>query len=284
MRIQPVNRINALRQFIVLILFACLSFSGQMIKAENLPIEITLAGQQKLSDSINIPSHKPFLRRALPYVALTAAGGLFFPLDRHINREFYKRRNRGHAADQAFNVIRQFGMAGPYLIAVPLLAGHGLIFKNEKSKYVAGELVVGGLIAGGVTEVFKKSFGRERPYQTSDPFRFFKGGSSFYSGHTIMAFTFATVLSRNYPSQDLGFMGIHKHVPILPILTYTAGGLVGIQRLYSHDHWASDVYYGVLAGYGAGSLAVYLGDKKRFSHLKLGLGKPGTVELSYSFN
>jgi membrane-associated phospholipid phosphatase len=236
------------------------------------------------SDSANKSSPRPFLRRATPYIILAAAGGLIFPLDKDINRQFYKSRWHNNAADHFSLAIRKYGMVGPYAIAIPLLAGHGLLYKNRKSLYVAGELTGGILIAGGVTESVKKIFGRERPYQTSSPFRFFKGGSSFYSGHTIFAWTFATILSKNYPRQNLGVIGIHQDIPLVPALAYAAAGLVGVQRLYSHNHWASDVYYGALAGYGVGSLAVYLGNQVCQGRLRLGFDHPGTVQLCYRFN
>ncbi len=245
---------------------------------------VIIAASATGSDSSSQVSQKTFLRRAAPYIALTAAGGLLFPLDRDINNQFYKSRWHNHAADHFSRAIRQYGMVGPYAITIPMFAGYGLLFKNQKSLYVAGELAGGAIIAGGVTEVIKKTFGRERPYETSSPFKFFKGGSSFYSGHSISAWTFATILSKNYPRQDLGFLGIHDEVPLLPIVTYTAAGLVCIQRLYSHNHWASDVYYGALAGYGTGSLVVHLGNKMRQRRLGLSFDHPGTVQLFYRFN
>jgi membrane-associated phospholipid phosphatase len=227
---------------------------------------------------------RPLIMRAAPYAIIVAAGGLFFPLDRDINRQFYIDDLRSHASNQFFQAIGQFGMAGPYLITAPILAAHGLLFKNKKSLYTAGELTLGVLVAGTVTQGFKKAFGRERPYQTDSPFRFFKGGSSFYSGHSISAWTFATIISKNYPRQDLSFIGIHRQLPIIPILTYTTAGLVGVQRLYSHDHWASDVYYGVLAGYGMGTLAVKLGDRMRAGKLRLLMREPGVLQVVYGFN
>jgi membrane-associated phospholipid phosphatase len=259
-------------------------FSGCLLGASHLRTQIAPNGTAQLSDSTSNSAHNPFIGKALPYAILTVAGGLLFTMDTDINRQFYNNRYRSHTVDQLSNVFNQYGMGGSYLITVPLLAGHGFIFKNKKSIYVAGELIGGGLLAGGFTEGIKIIFGRERPYQTSTPSRFFKGGSSFYSGHAVMAFTFATVISQNYPSQDLNFIGIHWRAPLLPVLTYSAGGLVCLQRLYSHNHWASDVYYGALAGYGAGSLAVYLGNRKRFSHLTVGLDKPGFIRVCYSFN
>ncbi len=254
--------------------------NAQPISSPNSPAD----SQFTYSDSEEAVRHQTFVRRAAPYMLLVAGGGLLFPLDREINRQFYKGSMRGRAADDFSLFIRHFGTSGPFMIAMPLLAGHGLIFRNKKSYYIAGELAAGLLVGTGVTMGVKKAFGRERPYQTDSPFKFFKGGSSFYSGHSITAWTFATVISKNYPRQNLGFMGIRGEPPVVPVLMYSAAGLVCVQRLYSHNHWASDVYYGALAGYATGSAAVYLGNKFWQNHLRIGFAEPGFIQVCLSFN
>jgi membrane-associated phospholipid phosphatase len=278
---------NPYRKTLFLILLLLLS--GRLYAETNEQIIRLGAGQpaiiklQSNPDSMRGTRQKCFWVKAAPYGVLVAAGGLLFPLDKKINRQFYKGSWRSHSADQLFKVIRQFGMAAPFAITVPLLGGYGLIYKNQKSLYMAGELAGGIVMAGAATEAFKLAFGRERPYQTVSPSNFFKGGSSFYSGHAITAWTFATVISKNYPRQDLGFIGIHGRLPILPVLMYSAASLVCVQRLYSHSHWASDVYYGALAGYGAGSLSIYLADIYRSGRLRVAISEPGIIEFSYFF-
>jgi hypothetical protein len=51
---------------------------------------------------------------------------------------------------------------------------------------------------------------------------------------------------------------------------YGSAAAVVWQRIYSNNHWATDVYFAALAGYAVGSLAVHLGDGLRTGkfHLK----------------
>lgn len=68
---------------------------------------------------------------------------------------------------------------------------------------------------------------------------------AFPSGHTITAFSIATV-----------FATMYKDKPAIPIISYSAATLVGISRLTEHAHWASDVFVGALLGYGCGKQVV----------------------------
>ena len=63
--------------------------------------------------------------------------------------------------------------------------------------------------------------------------------SSFPSGHTLAAFTAATVLSRPGDRAGNAFL-------------YTAAGLVGISRIHLRAHHASDVVGGVVIGTALG--------------------------------
>jgi membrane-associated phospholipid phosphatase len=204
---------------------------------------------------------KSILRRAIPYTAIFAAGGALFAVDDDIQHESMRTSLRSPTADHFFKDVEHYGTVGPYLITMPIQIGYGLIFHHRESLVNASELAVGFVFIEGVSYGIKAAFGRLRPYQTGSPYRFFKGGTSFYSGHTVTAFTYATIVATNYPRQDLSFMGIDHEVPAVPILAYSLAGLVGIQRLYSNNHWASDVYFGALAGYGCGKLVTCLGDK-----------------------
>ncbi len=170
------------------------------------------------------------------------------------------------------------------MISVPAFIGYGLIAKNEKSLRTGGELA--GVILGGqgITWAVKRTFGRKRPFESDSPYRFFDGGSSFYSGHTITAFTISAIISINYPRQNLAFLGIDREAPLVPIALYSLAGLVGLQRLYSDAHWASDVYAGALAGYGAGRLAVYFGKKLDIGFLTVVRGGAPIVAVSLRFD
>jgi membrane-associated phospholipid phosphatase len=240
--------------------------------------------QSSASNSSIIQIHRAsFLCRYGPWIVATLAGTALFAVDRDVHT--FSQRSSLHSKDanHFFSPIEDFGRGGPYAIAVPLLVGHGLLFKKNKTLVAGGELIVGLLAEEAITQPIKAAFGRKRPYETNSPFRFFKGGTSFFSGHAITAFTFATIVSKNFPHQNLGFIGIHHAVPIIPILTYTTAGLVGIQRLFSNNHWSSDVYYGALMGYAVGSAVVHFGKKVHLRGFSMEPHKTPMLVASFAF-
>jgi len=207
--------------------------------------------------------------RILHCAAIVTAGGAAFAFDRDL-REFYQRpRLHGKTADDIINTFEDLGKETPYFFIIPAFLGYGAIAKDDRSFRTGGEMATGLLGSLAVTWGVKRAFGRLRPYQSLSPYDFFEGGRSFYSGHTITVFTAATIVASEYQRQNLGFIGIDHDIPLVPILVYSAAGMVGVQRLYSDVHWSSDVYFGALAGYGMGKLTTYVWKRVDFG-LKFG--------------
>jgi membrane-associated phospholipid phosphatase len=75
---------------------------------------------------------------------------------------------------------------------------------------------------------------------------------AFPSGHTGFAFAVATAFSKEY-----------SDIKAVPVILYSAAGLVGISRLVEHAHWASDVFLGGIIGYLCGN-QVYKNEKRLF--------------------
>jgi len=73
----------------------------------------------------------------------------------------------------------------------------------------------------------------------------FSGAASFPSGHTIAAFSVATVIARRY--------GSHRWVPWV---AYGLAGLVGFSRVTNQAHFPSDVFLGAALGYSVSRFAV----------------------------
>lgn len=69
---------------------------------------------------------------------------------------------------------------------------------------------------------------------------------SFPSGHTVAAFSVATVVARRYGRQ-------HKWVPWA---AYGLSGAVGFSRVSRSAHFPSDVFFGAAIGYSIGRFAV----------------------------
>lgn len=205
-------------------------------------------------------------------MAVAGAGAIAsFAFDRTI-QEFSQRPSfHTEGSDHFSDAFAFWGTEGSYLAIVSLLLGSGLIFRNKDNLYAGGELL-GGLILGeGAAQGLKLIAGRLRPYQTSDPGDFFHGGTSFPSAHTVVAFSFATILAKNFPRQDLSFIGLPRNVPLIPVLAYTLASSVAVQRIYSNHHWFSDVCFGALTGFTVGSLMVRWGSHVRTVGIRTGL-------------
>jgi membrane-associated phospholipid phosphatase len=130
----------------------------------------------------------------------------------------------------------------------------GLIRKDSYQKQtslLAGEALLDSLV---LSSVMKVSTQRLRPSdippQGDFSDTFFRGGhsissGSFPSGHTIAAFSVATVFARRY--------GNHRWVPWV---AYGAAGVIGFSRLTLQSHFPSDVFLGAALGYSVSRFAV----------------------------
>ena len=111
-----------------------------------------------------------------------------------------------------------------------------------------GSLVINTVI----TEGFKYSFNRERPYEKYSfihPYDRTDIGKSFPSGHTSTAFTTATTLT-------LEFRKWYVAVP-----AYLWAASVGYSRLYLGEHYPTDVMAGAVVGAGSAILSHWLTKK-----------------------
>jgi len=114
----------------------------------------------------------------------------------------------------------------------------GLATGDEDLTRTGERLLATMALAAGAVNVTKFVFGRSRPYEGEGALSFHPGtpGSSFYSGHTTMAFAMATALSEEI-----------DHTAATVIL-YSAASLAGYSRMYDDQHWLSDVVVGAVMG------------------------------------
>ncbi|HTY12090.1 MAG TPA: phosphatase PAP2 family protein [Bacteroidota bacterium] len=180
-------------------------------------------------------------------------------------------------------VATQFGQFYlPYGIAAGFCL-EGIAF-NDPNTTDTGILAAEAMLHSGiVVQVFKHLFGRSRPFVLSDRDRWYgpaaiftrydgKGSSpydSFPSGHTITAFTLATIIA----GREQTWMGV---------VAYSCAGLCAISRLTMQDHWLSDVFVGGTLGVAIGKLelsrhnqdlAIYPSVGSRSASLTLQLAK-----------
>lgn len=109
--------------------------------------------------------------------------------------------------------------------------------RARETGILAGEALVDGII---VYESLKGITQRKRPINQPGEAKFFNGGNAFPSGHSVTAWSVATVVAHEY-----------DNLPV-QIASYTLAGLVSVSRFTGRNHFLSDVLVGSAIGYGIG--------------------------------
>ncbi len=177
------------------------------------------------------------------------AGGTVFlyHYDLEIEQFFQNRQSRWATFVSKHSLERWGGVYA--LSTIALFYGHGMAFKNNRSQKVALMSLKAYILSGLMVQIPKVLINRHRPYHDNPPRHdIFEGPSlklykSFPSGHTISAFSLATVIASEYWSTGW-----------IPALSYSMATLVGISRMYDKKHWSSDVLVGAALGYAIGRL------------------------------
>ena len=184
--------------------------------------------------------------------SILAAGGILYTQDLRIADFFQK-----HRTEQLDKLNEYFfDPFGKMYYTIPLMAGfytYGAFAKKNKPKAVAMDFVRASLYSGVIVTVMKHLAHRHRPYQTDPrnpylwdgPFTDDWNHTSFPSGHTIMAWTFASVLANHYKDQLW-----------VPITVYSIAAMEGVARMYADKHWSTDVLIGAALGYAIGTYVV----------------------------
>lgn len=113
----------------------------------------------------------------------------------------------------------------------------------QRLGYQGFEAVV---FSGATTAVLKMTFGRLRPYESTQHDQWLMGGASFPSGHTTAAFALSTVLAE----------GIDDPTWQRRALFYSLAGLTAYGRMYGSNHWLSDTVMGAAIGISTGLFVV----------------------------
>lgn len=114
----------------------------------------------------------------------------------------------------------------------------GLLTKDVKLRRTGVLLIASASSAGLLQQILKSVVGRARPIgnlgkDTFDPFNSNRIFHSFPSGHTILAFTNAYAIAKQFKN------------PWTKAGIYTLGLIPGISRIWDGQHWLSDVAFGV---------------------------------------
>ncbi|AIY13134.1 phosphatase PAP2 family protein [Cellulophaga baltica] len=114
----------------------------------------------------------------------------------------------------------------------------GLVTKNEKLRRTGVLLIASATSAGLLQQLTKSLVGRARPVSgktkdTFDPFNPSRNFHSFPSGHTMLAFTNAYAIAKQFKN------------PWTKAGIYTVGLIPGVSRMWDGQHWLTDVALGV---------------------------------------
>ncbi|WP_241507216.1 phosphatase PAP2 family protein [Aquimarina sediminis] len=156
----------------------------------------------------------------------------------------------------------------------------GLITKNEKIRKT-GVLLIASATAGGLFQTVSKTLvGRARPTMDEGnlSFRFYSseaGYHSFPSGHTILSFTTAYAIGKQFKN------------PFIKGGIYAVGLISPVSRLWEGAHWLTDVTLGIaISIIMVDGIDNYLKKNERYAYnkkdkikwnLTLGAGRIGVV-------
>lgn len=168
---------------------------------------------------------------------LTASTAMLWLGDEEIGEYFLDQ------GEQAPNALKE----GAFYFGKPLynysitsgIYAFGLLTHNKKVRKT-GVLLISSATAGGLLQTFfKNAVGRARPgtgkgSASFKPFSSEPGMHSFPSGHTILSFTTAYAISKQFKS------------PWVKGGLWALGMITPVSRMWEGAHWASDIGAGVI--------------------------------------
>ena len=165
-------------------------------------------------------------------VPLTEVTGGFLATDRSAARAL-------PANPSTLNKYRTFSNYG---LGALVGAGGGLYvlgkITHDDHKRETGVLVAEALVDSlAVDYPLEYGFGRERPYQDSGRGAFFRGGTSFPSDHSALAWSTASVIAHEYPG------------PLTQMFAYGMATAVSASRVAGAEHFPTDVAVGGALGW-----------------------------------
>jgi membrane-associated phospholipid phosphatase len=160
-----------------------------------------------------------------------------------IASDHWSARQLPNTVDQV-SISHDVSQVGAGYTVVPIAAGFyigGAIAHNEKARetgILGAEAMIDATL---VAEVFKVTMRRQRPLEGNGNGDFFKGGSSFPSGHATVSWALASVVAHEY-NENVWY----------PVAAYGLASLVSLSRLSGQNHFPSDVLAGSALGWFTG--------------------------------
>jgi len=278
---------SAVQQFSARAVLAPPGASGPALSPDKDDFSARALTRDFLKDAGQIWSYPVHIqaRDILPIAGLAALTGLIIANDEGIYRGFADYRDSHGWVRAVSPVITKMGTWGAWGTVAAFL-GAGLIGGDKKSTETA-VLATSAMVQSTILVGFIKGMtGRQRPeyaggldhwYGPEGFFRRFEKAymekyDSFPSGHTVTAFSLATVVAMQY--QDTVWV---------PILSYTLATGVGLSRVTEDKHWLSDVLVGGVLGHVIGRMVVR-NHRKRY-HLMPTVGLDhGSLSFALAFS
>jgi membrane-associated phospholipid phosphatase len=201
-----------------------------------------------------------FDKSRLYWLPVVGATVLSFCFDEEIYSGFKSFQSDHQWVSKISPVITYGGDNRTVVSVCALLYLSGVVFKNEKARQTGLMSAEALLNAGIIVNLGKTLTGRQRPSFSNgeDRWNWFpaslkmykkghpkSGYDAFPSGHTIAAWSVATVIAQQY-----------RDIKIVPVICYTLATGVGLSRITEDTHWLSDVIFGGALGYCVGSYVV----------------------------
>ncbi|MDD5543660.1 MAG: phosphatase PAP2 family protein [Acidobacteriia bacterium] len=192
--------------------------------------------------------HKNQVPWLIPFLAGSAA---LFATDENTGRQVAKSQSFqtfGNDVSRSASGYVTFGFAGA--LALTGVARHD--DKMCQTALLGAEAMIDAAIVGGGLKLAAE---RSRPSAANGEGRFWNGGSSFPSGHSITAWALATVVADQYQDH--------------PWVRYSAFGwasLISVARIGSHQHFPSDALVGSVFGYLIGKYVMNHLDSEEGHH------------------
>ena len=140
--------------------------------------------------------------------------------------------------------------AGGVIAATFYLVGRK---KNDARARETGILSAEALVDSYlVVHALKGITQRARPQSGRDRSEFFEGGNSFPSGHSIQAWSMATVIANEYHDRRA-----------VQVAAYGIASAISIARFTGGKHYLSDVLVGSALGYGIGQYVYHAHHRKK---------------------